>query len=494
MNKWEVHSKKVERLQNSIKSYGSAKERSSAIALHYSGYSNTTRTKRYKQNCPRLDFGSLNEVLQIDPEKMIAIVEPRVTMERLLRATLPFQLIPAILPECRGITVGGAIMGGAGESSSHQWGCFNDICRSYQILCGDGSLLRASPYENRDIFYGVAGSYGSLGALVSAEIELIAAQKFVYLRYHVFSDPLKAIGMMQSLLKSHERPDFLDGIIFAKDLTVVMEGNLHPTNHESNQSSLFSLASPLSEWFYQHVKKIGTESQGQIYHEKMTLEDYFFRYDLGGFWMGAYLFQIPFLARFVTQGIFGFRKPIEEHFSESEIYRFHSIKEPHVVGRAIFRPFLNTQNLLAILHKAEHWVQNRMVIQDFCIPESKAKHFCKEILNNLPIFPVWLCPIKRTYHPQIFAPHFLSENHVDGHLINFGLYGIPLQSKPIRCLTKMLEQSVHAYGGRKALYSRSYYTLEEFWQIYPRGSYEDLRKITHAHGVWHEITDKVLSE
>jgi delta24-sterol reductase len=495
MKKLKAHSQKIKQLQESIRYFISSKEISSPLALHYhTGYSNTTRQKSYKRHCPKLDFGQLNEVIQIDLERKVAIVEPRVTMEALLQATLAYQLMPPLLPEFKGITVGGAIMGGAGESSSLHWGCFNDICDCYEIICGNGHLLKASPSENQDIYYGIASSYGSLGALVSAAIQLVPAPDFVYLRYHFFSNPLEALEKMQDLFQGIKGPDFLDGIIFNQNLSVIVEGNLHPEESSVSHRPLFSFNSSQAEWFYQHVKRVALHSQANLYEEKMSLEDYFFRYDLGGFWMGAYLFHIPFLWRFISQGMLGFRKINKENFSESEIHRFHEIPDPPLLGRVLFRPFLKAQTLWALLHKAENWIQNRMIIQDFCIPASNAMKFCKDILNPPIVFPIWLCPIKGTHMPQIFAPHLLVNNHTDKHLINFGLYGIPWQASSIRYLTRKLEQDAHSYGGRKALYSHSYYTSEEFWQIYSRKDYEALRKRMWAQGIWHEITEKVLSE
>jgi delta24-sterol reductase len=495
MNKIESHAKKIDLLQAEIKHYRFSKENSSPLTLHYSeGYSNTTRTKSYKNKCPQIDFSQFNDVLLVDPEKRIALVEPRVTMETLLQATLPFHLVPPVLPECKGITVGGAIMGGAGESSSHLWGSFNDICPSYKIIDGEGNLIQLSPRENQDLYYGIVGSYGSLGALVLAEIQLIPAQELVFLEYHVFSDAFDAIEKMKSLSHASKPPDFVDGIIFAKNLAVIMEGHLQPKDQRTQNIPLFSLKSPLSPWFYQHVKHIAAQSRGKSYREKMPIEDYFFRYDLGGFWLGAYLFQIPLIARLISQGIWNFGGGQSDHFNKSEIHQFYPFPEPHLLGRTLLRPFLNSQTLWALLHKAESWVQKRMIIQDFCIPESNALKFCEQICDNPAIFPIWLCPLKGTRTPQIFAPHLLPDLSNDRYLVNFGIYGISPRSNHIPQLTKMLEQQTHACGGRKTLYSRSYYTEKEFWQIYPHNAYKILREKTKANGIWHEITDKVLSE
>lgn len=45
---------------------------------------------------------------------------------------------------------------------------------------------------------------------------------------------------------------------------------------------------------------------------------------------------------------------------------------------------------------------------------------------------------------------------------------------------------------RKLLYAVSYYPEDEFWQIYSRKDYEELRKKYHADGTLVDITKKVL--
>ena len=156
-------------------------------------------------------------------------------------------------------------------------------------------------------------------------------------------------------------------------------------------------------------------------------------------------------------------------------------------------PWMSCKKLSWMLHQAEKWIQDRFVIQDFCLPETVATEFLLQILDDPAIFPMWVCPIKGTSTPQIFAPNQLTDGRKEGYFINFGLYGLPNQSAPIAWITKHLEKKTNDLGGRKVLYSRTYYTIDEFWKIYPRQAYEALRQRTAANGTWHEITDKVLS-
>lgn len=476
MDKPTVHSQKVKRLQEQLHSIRLQKI---PITLRRGfGRSHTTRSQTYKTNARHLDFKALDQVIHVDLQKRIAWVEPGVTMEKLVKATLSHGLIPPVVPEFKGITVGGAIMGGAAESGSHRWGSFNDACSSYEILCGDGSVLHASADQHPDLFYGISCSYGSLGALLSAEVQLVPAHPFVHLRYSTFSNPKAAISFLRKAIGTS---DFLDGIAFAKDKIVIIEGTM--TSSRGNLP-LFK-PSIFSPWYFQHVKELN------VSEETMPLEDYLFRYDQGAFWMGAYLFRPALLARFLGQGVLRLWKS-KDHFTEAEVEKLHRVPDLNLFLRAGFHLAMTSKNLWKLLHLAEKWVQERMVIQDFCIPEGNALHFFEEALKDPGTFPLWLCPIKGTRSPQVFAPHVLGDDGT--HVINVGIYGIPSYFAPISMITRGLELKANDLGGKKVLYSCSYYTPNEFWKIYPKKEYEALREKTSAKGVWLDITEKVLSE
>lgn len=473
------HLLKVTRIQEQMRQLHGQKQPSCVSLEHSSTHTNTTRSRSYKNSCPKLDLSELNQIIQIDPEKRIAIVEPRVTMEKLVRATLAKGLIPAVVPEFKAITVGGAIMGGAGESSSHKWGSFNDTCLSLEILCGDGSVIVATPTENSDVFYAVPCSYGSLGVLLSATIRLLPAKELIRLKYHPCTSAAQAIQKIQELLPAS--PDFLDGILFSKEKAVVIEGCLADT---ADQLPYFGLKSQSAEWYYQHVEKLGATQ------EVMTLSDYLFRYDQGAFWVGGFLLQPKLVLCYLLQGIFK-SKIAHRPLTPQEIEKLRAPIRPNLFWRTLLHPILSTKNLWRLFHLADKWAQNHSILQDFCIPQHHTTKFLQEIMDDPGTFPLWLCPIKSTQKPQIFAPHLTAESHV----INIGIYGLPsTYTSSTESATKRLEQKAQKYEGKKVLYSRSYYTEEQFWQIYSQQSYRALREKLGAEGTFHDITAKVLSE
>ena len=120
-----------------------------------------------------LDVSALNRVLKVDVERKVAYVEPNVPMDRLVEATLPYGLVPPVVMEFPGITVGGGFAGTAGESSGFKYGFFDRIVNWIEIVLPNGEVVTASPNERQDLFHGAAGSFGTLGVTTLLEVQLV---------------------------------------------------------------------------------------------------------------------------------------------------------------------------------------------------------------------------------------------------------------------------------------------------------------------------------
>lgn len=469
-----LHDEEIKKLQNCL---FTQKENKTALCLAKKATkSNTTRSSSYKQKGLKIDVDHLNDVLAIDSKKLTCLCQPRISMQALARETLKQGLIPLVMPEFKGITVGGAIMGCGGESSSHHYGLFHDICSRHQMLLGSGEIVWASESEHSDLFHGLTGSYGSLGLLLASEFRLQKAQNYVNLTYHRYQSADEALTKMRELLHEAKKPEFLEGILFSHDHGVVIEGTPSDTPHASIYRD-----SAFAPWFYQHAKSVDQKVSLPLY-------DYLFRYDRGAFWMGSYVISPPILARVFAEGVWKIKK--SRPFNEKEILRFSTLKDPNLLMRLFSAPFTSSQTLYSVLHTCEAWVQERFMVQDFTLPEENIASFLDRVDEVSPIWPIWLCPVKNSKEEQLFSPHANSKSR---YSINAGVYGLPKSSQSLFECLKALEKELTLLNGRKWLYSHSTYSPEEFWQIYHEAPYRQLRDKYHANGVWLSIEDKVLS-
>ena len=58
-----------------------------------------------------LDLAALDQVIDIDVERRTCVAESAVPFKEVVRATLAHGLLPKVVPELKGITVGGAVVG-----------------------------------------------------------------------------------------------------------------------------------------------------------------------------------------------------------------------------------------------------------------------------------------------------------------------------------------------------------------------------------------------
>eukprot|EP01035_Chromulina_nebulosa_P017056 gene17056-22567_t len=96
-----------------------------------------------------------------------------ISFEDLVDYLLPYGYIPAVVPEFKGITVGGSLQGLAAESTSFKYGYVHDAISSYEVIIGNGDVITCSEYINSDLYHSLPGSFGSLGLFNSKDKEAV---------------------------------------------------------------------------------------------------------------------------------------------------------------------------------------------------------------------------------------------------------------------------------------------------------------------------------
>lgn len=441
-------------------------------------FSNTMRKAQYRNFRKELGVDLLTHVVEIDEINMTVLCEPGCPMDELAKVCSKFNLMVPVMPEFKGITVGGAINGAAIESSSHLFGQFNDICLNYEILTGNGELIEASPENHSDLFYGISGAYGSLGIITLIKIKLIPKKTFVHLIYHRFKEIAKALEFLNNACISQNPPEFIEGIIFDLEDTVIIEGR--PQSHNPNNLPIYKL-SRLKPFFFQHVKD--TENLEEL----IFTEDYLFRHDRGAFWMGAYGGNFKLLSRYYLENRLGLKI-----FKKLNREKNAKLKPTTTLFRYLLGWWMTSRKLYRMLHKdSENWFKDNFIIQDYYVPFDNTQEFLECVINETGIFPIWLCPVLGTEKPQFFSPHYQPNMKNKAKLyIDVGIYGMPNSSKELKGLNRLLDNSAKNLEARKMLYSFNYYTENEFFEIYSRQDYLNLRKKYHA-DVWVDLFNKL---
>ncbi|CRX39158.1 FAD-binding oxidoreductase [Estrella lausannensis] len=482
MGNAESHRQKVETLRQSLLSRKSDSRRFCLSPGKTSP--NTTREGTYKKDSLRVDMRNFDAIVEVNIHDRTVLVEPKATMEKLFSETEAFGLMPKVLPEFKGITVGGAINGAALESSSFRYGQFNDTCLEFEVLLGDGRVVTASREENIDLFYGLSGSYGTLGIITAAKIALNQALPFVLLEYSLVSSCKEAVQKMEKLA-GDPAIDFLEAIAYAKDSCLIISGKM--TGSAPAEVARMDLSRSYSPWFYQRVIK---SYESKVYEELLPLQDYLFRHDRAAFWLGGFALHPKLLIRYVLE-VLGFKgRELDRKLFLEERAKIGVPKESSPLFRLLFGWLMGSKRLYRFLHSGtEKWFSNNFCIQDYYLPGGSVEAFTGRVFDECGISPLWLCPILATDTPQILSPHHSLENRL---LFDVGVYGMPAR-KLGEEVVRELDDLAYALKGKKMFYGYTFQSKQEFWRNYRQDLYESLRERFNASSAFSSITDKVLN-
>ena len=387
-----------------------------------------------------IDISSLDEILEIDPERRLCTAEPGVPFSRLVPATLAHGLLPTVVPELEGITVGGAIAGGSVESMSFRYGGLHDSCVEYEIIGGSGEIVTCSPTQEPLLFDMIHGSYGTLGVLTRLSFKLVAAKPYVRMEYRTFPDAERFYAAMLERCEAGDF-DFVDGIAHGPDRFVLCLGR-------------FVEAAPyLSSYRWLNIYYKSTAERAEDY---LTTEDYLFRYDAECHWLTR---TIPPLEW----------KPV----------RF-------ALGKAV----LGSTNLIRWSKRLDKLLGMKKrpdVVCDVFIPARGFASFIQWYQRDFRFWPLWVVP----YRVPAAYPWVAEEQvgRIGGDLlIDCAVYGKPNGEEVD--YSKLLEDKTFELGGIKTLISRNHYTAERFWQIYNRPNYEAAKARLDPNGVFPGLFEK----
>jgi hypothetical protein len=108
----------------------------------------------------------------IDPDRRVARMSAGTRWQPVIDAAARFGLAP-ICGSAPGIGVVGYLTGGGLGPLARTYGVSSDFVRSMEVVVGDGRILRATPTENEDLYWGLRGGKATLGIVTSIEMDLV---------------------------------------------------------------------------------------------------------------------------------------------------------------------------------------------------------------------------------------------------------------------------------------------------------------------------------
>lgn len=428
----EEHDEKVQRIAASVKQF----HRENRKFRIFRGATNSTRNQALRNKKDVVDTSKLNQVLKVDTQKNVVLVEANVSGDRLIEATLKHNLIPQVVADFPGITVGGGYSGTTGESSSFKHGFFDRTVNRVEMVLATGEVVNLSDTEHPDLFRGAAGGLGTFGVVTLLEIRLERATRFVQATYHPVGSIEGAVESCQYFTNGAEyaKNDYVDGIMWSKVSGAIITGRR--TDEANPKLSISRFSGAWDPWFAWHVKERLEQSDGTAVTELIPLPDYLFRYDRGGFWM--------------AKSIFDFTGPWLP-FNRTTRYLLDDYCHTRMLYAATRAQPINTQ-----------------IIHDCAVPYEAAADFIDWAADATGIWPMWLCPLKQSPQPTLH-PHAKNSKltiAAPTTLLNVGIWGPPRDStlNGYFAENKEIEQKLNEVNGMKWMYSPYLGEESEFWK------------------------------
>jgi FAD/FMN-containing dehydrogenase len=422
----------------------------------------TSNLFRFREDTdvPGLDVTGFDKVLSVDAAGRTADVQGMTTYEDLVDATLPYGLMPLVVPQLKTITLGGAVTGLGIESSSFHNGLPHESVIEMEILTGAGEIVTATrDNEHRGLFYGFPNSYGTLGYALRLKIELQPVKPLVELRHVRFGSARECAEAIDKLAPD---VDFIDGTVFGGDELYLTLGTFADTAPDVSDYTGQRI-------YYRSIQERCVTPRrlgpGTPPTDALTTHSYLWRWDTDWFWCSrAFGVQHPLIRR---------AWPASKKRSD------------------VYRRLVALDKRLQTSARLDRWrgrPPREDVIQDVEVPVERLPEFLEFFEREIGMSPVWLCPLRAQEKWPLYP---LEPGRT---YVNVGFWGtvpIPPGRLPEHH-NRLIEREVARLDGHKSLYSTAFYTRDDFWQHYDGETYRRLKEEYDPGGRLLDLYDKTV--
>jgi FAD/FMN-containing dehydrogenase len=382
----------------------------------------------------RLDLSAFTHVIDADPDEGWVDVEGLCTYEDLVAWCLPQGFMPAVVPQLRTITAGGAVSGVAIEASSFRHGLVHHTLRELEVLLPQGEVVTCDPTNaHADLFHGFPNSYGSLGYALRLRLATQPVRPYVAVRHRRFAHASAFFEALQAACEGDA--DFVDGVVFAPGDLVLSTARFADT------------APWRSDYGYLDIY---WRSLREREEDWLSTADWLWRWDTDWFWCSSHFgAQHALVRRLLGRGRLNSRT---------------------------WQRWMRAASRHQLAQRLAHWRgrYRESVIQDVDIPLAHAPAFLDFLHDAIGILPVWICPLRGDTPGERFPLYPLQGAR---WYVNFGFWDAVERRGDFAPghFNRLIEGEVARLGGIKSLYSDSFYPREAFDRAYGGAAYARLK-------------------
>jgi len=415
-----AHKDRVKNVQDQVKEWRVSGRGRKMCTARPSWMSISQQKLGYKDRMYRVKV-DLQDILEIDGTGLTVTVEPAVTIGFLNRVLVNAGFTLPIVPELDTLTLGGLIMGGGIESTSHKYGLFHKLAVEYEIVTADGECVTASEEENTDLFKAVPMSYGTLGFLTSVKLTIVKYKPFIKLDYWPAYSLDETTEVLERETRKGQGNDSVEGIAYSRDKAVIMTGNFVEAK-EIESEKVNNMGLWYKPWFYHYVEEFLVKGPTTEYVPTLAFHQ---RHNKPTFWLSH--IWLPWASHPIARLLTGWILPMNQQLLQL-------VKETFLGGD----------------------FEDNFVLQDFILPIRHIKAAVEFNHDVTGIYPLWMVPAA------------LDVAQEDGIFVDLGVYGfstIPSFAGRDKTL-RLFEKFTLDHGGYQALYAETLMSYEEFLQMF----------------------------
>jgi len=472
----EDHFKRVREIQSKVKEWNNDKsDKRKLLCTARPNWLSLSVTFFKKEQCHQVPI-PLYDILELNESKLTVTVEPMVTVGDITKYLIPKGYTLAVTLEIADATLGGLAMGVGMTTYSHKVGLYQEAIKSYEVVLGDGSVVKATKdNEHSDLYYALPWSHGSLGFLTALELDIVPAKPYIHMKYipvkgqKAYCDLIREVSGAND--KDKKVPDFVEATVYSKDEAVVMVGNFADAPSVTEWRKINKVASWYKPWFYKHVESFLTKGEQDEY---IPLREYLLRHNRAIFWVVESM--IPFGNNPLFRLLFGWLLP----------------------PKPAFLKFTTTPGIRAMTF-------TKQVFQDIVLPINKLEEQIDISEKLFDTYPVLIYPCRIYDHGEHMGqirkprPDQMVPGTNYGMFNDLGVYGVPSAVKrretfdAVKALREM-EKFTRDVGGYPFLYADIFMTRSEFEEMFDLTLYEQVRTKYFAEGAFPHLFDKVKPE
>jgi len=428
-----------------------------------------------KEACHKVPV-PLYDILGLNEEKMTVNVEPMVSVGDITRYLVPKGYTLAVTLEIADATLGGLAMGVGMTTYSHKVGLYQECVEAYEVVLGDGSLVRATKdNEYSDLYYCLPWSHGTLGFLVGLELKIVKVKPYVHMKYIPVKGKEKYCEMIRTLSGAYDKdaklPDYLEATIYNKEEAVIMVGNFADIENYGQKSQINQVTKWYKPWFYKHVETFLTLGETE---EFIPLREYLLRHDKAIFWVLESM--IPFGNHPIFLFLLGWMLP----------------------PKPAFMKLTTTPTVRALTF-------TKQVFQDIVLPINKLEEQIDVSEKLFDTYPILVYPCRIYDHGQHTGqlrpprPDQMCPGTDWGMFNDLGVYGVPKKVRDKQRYDavgamRAMEKFTQEVGGYPFLYADIFMTRKEFEEMFDLTAYEQVRQKYHSEGAFPHLYEKIKPE